>query len=388
MILQRTELLREITDALRQSPVVFLVGPRQCGKTTLARSIAEESGATFLDLEHPADAARLANPLTALEPLRGLVVIDEAQLQPSLFPTLRVLADRTPSPAQFLLLGSASAELVSNVSESLAGRIHFVHMSGFNLGEVGATRWRELWHRGGFPRSLLAASDEASFKWREDFLTTFLERDLRRLGVLVAPDSLRRLWMMIAHCHGQVMNMAEIGRSLGQSHTTVRRHLDILAGALVLRQLQPWYEDISKRQVKSPKIYIRDSGVLHTLLGLPSSSTIESHPKLGSSWEGFVAEHIIQIFGERNCTFWATQAGAELDLLVSHRGRRYGFEVKYADAPRTTKSMHIAIEALKLSKLYVIYPGDRSFALSDSIEAIGIHDLDARATQLKKSGDE
>lgn len=382
MTLPRHDLHRHVEQALTRNPVVSLIGPRQCGKTTLARAIGKAQQATFFDLEHPVDATRLEQPLTALEHLQGLVVIDEAQLQPALFPVLRVLADRHPLSARFLLLGSASPDLASNISESLAGRIHFVHMSGFNLSEVGSEQWRQLWHRGGFPRSFLADTDEDSFKWREDFIATFLERDLRRLGVMVAPESLRRLWMMVAHYHGQVAKFSEIGRSLGENHTTVRRHLDILTGALVLRQLQPWHENTGKRQVKSPKIYVRDSGILHTLLGLPNAATIESHPKLGSSWEGFVIEHIIQAFGERNCMFWATQAGAELDLLVFHKGKRYGFEIKYADAPRTTKSMRVAIETLGLNNLFAVYPGGASYVIDESIEALAIGELEAKLHSL------
>jgi predicted AAA+ superfamily ATPase len=313
------------------------------------------------------------------------VVIDEAQLEPALFPVLRVLADRTPLPVRFLLLGSASPDLASNISESLAGRIHFVNMSGFNLHEVGAPHWRELWHRGGFPRSYLAESDADSFKWREDFIATFLERDLRRLGVMVAPESLRRLWMMIAHYHGQVAKLSDIGRSLGENHTTIRRHLDILEGALVLRQLQPWHENVGKRQVKSPKVYVRDTGILHTLLGLGNAATIESHPKLGASWEGFITERIIEMFGDRNCMFWATQAGAELDLLVLHQGKRYGFEIKYADAPKTTKSMREAIKTLELTKLFIAYPGSKSYVVDEHIEAVGIVDLEAKLRNLAES---
>jgi len=382
MTLPRNHLYHHVEEALTRNPVVSLIGPRQCGKTTLARAIGKSQQATFFDLEHPVDAERLKNPLTALEHLQGLVVIDEAQLQPALFPVLRVLSDRNPLPARFLLLGSASPDLASNISESLAGRIHFVNMSGFNLSEVGKESWRQLWHRGGFPRSFLAQSDDESFQWRENFISTFLERDLRRLGVMVAPESLRRLWMMIAHYHGQVAKLSDIGRSLGENHTTIRRHLDILEGALVLRQLQPWHENIGKRQVKSPKVYVRDSGILHALLGLPNASTIESHPKLGASWEGFATERIIQVFGERNCTFWATQAGAELDLLVFHKGKRYGFEVKYADAPKTTKSMRTAIETLELTKLFIMYPGTTSYVIDETIEALAIDDLESKLISL------
>lgn len=383
MQIPRSILSRQIDAALAENPVVSLLGPRQCGKTTLAREIGQAKGATFFDLEHPADRQRLQQPMTALERLEGLVVIDEAQLEPALFPVLRVLADRNPLPARFLLLGSASPDLSHNISESLAGRIHFINMSGFNMGEVGQEHWRKLWLRGGFPRSFLASGEETSFQWRENFIATFLERDLRRLGVLVAPESLRRLWMMLSHYHGQVANTSEIGRSLGENHTTIRRHLDLLTGALVLRQLQPWFENIGKRQVKSPKIYVRDTGLLHTLLGLASADSLESHPKLGASWEGFVVERIMDFVGERNCTFWAMQTGAELDLLVFKNGKRFGFEVKYADAPATTKSMRVSLSTLNLDRLFIVYPGSGgSFPVDEKIEAVAIQDLEEKLATL------
>lgn len=384
MTVERPDLYRRIRQGLSCNPVVSIQGPRQCGKTTLARIIGAEQSAAFFDLEHPADAARLNEPFTALEHLRGLVVIDEAQLCPALFPVLRVLADRDPLPARFLLLGSASPDLSRDISESLAGRIHFVQMAGFSLAEADSANWRRLWQRGGFPRSYLAESDSESYQWREDFITTFLERDIRRLGIGVPAEALRRLWTMIAHYHGGVAIASEIGRSLGENHTTIRRHLDILSGALVVRQLQPWHENLKKRQIKSPKVYVRDTGLLHTLLGLSNQREIESHPKLGASWEGFVVERIVQVFGERNCMYWATQAGAELDLLVFHAGRRFGFEVKYSDAPRTSKSMHVAINTLKLDKLFVIYPGSGgSFALSPNIAAVPILNLERLVSDLQ-----
>jgi len=383
MALPRSRLLGLVEKGLSDNPVVALIGPRQCGKTTLARVLSKRRPATFFDLEHPTDARRLENPMTTLEPLRGLVIIDEAQLHPGLAPVLRVLADRDDRPATFLLLGSASPDLIRGVSESLAGRIAFVDMSGFGLEEVGSEAWRELWHRGGFPKSFLARDAEASFAWRQDFIRTFLERDLRNLGVQVPVPSLRRLWSMLAHYHGQVGNAAEIGRSLGESGMTVKRHLDILTGALVVRQLQPWHANIGKRQVKSPKLYIRDSGILHALLDLPTPAAVEGHPKLGASWEGFCIENILAWCGERSAWFWATHARAELDLLVQHRGRRFGFEFKFADAPGLTRSMHIAREDLGLERLFVVYPGaGGSFPLDSWAEAVSVKDLGTLLARL------
>jgi uncharacterized protein len=375
--LPRSAKLAQVEQALERSPVVALTGPRQCGKTTLARVIAKRREAVFFDLEHPTDARRLENPMTTLQALKGLVVIDEAQMHPGLAPVLRVLADREDNPATFLLLGSASPDLVKGVSESLAGRIAFVDMSGFDLAETGAEAWRVLWNRGGFPRSFLAKDGDASFAWRRDFIRTFLERDLRNLGIQVPAPSLRRLWSMLAHYHGQVGNAAEIGRSLGESNMTVKRHIDILTGALVVRQLQPWHENLGKRQVKTPKIYIRDSGILHALLELHSEAAVDGHPKLGASWEGFCIENILGWLGERNAWFWSTHSQAELDLLVFHRGLRIGFEFKFSDAPGLTRSMHIARADLKLDRLLVIYPGaGGSYPLADWAEVVAIRDLE------------
>jgi predicted AAA+ superfamily ATPase len=338
--------------------------------------------AHVFDLENPVDVARLAEPQTVLERLRGLVVIDEVQFQPGLFPLLRVLADRRPLPARFLLLGSASPDLVRGSAETLAGRVAFVPMAGFDLAEVGQASRRRLWLRGGFPRAFLATSDDASRRWREDFVQTFLERDIRKFGIEVPAPTLRRLWTMLAHYHGQVWNASELGRSLGEAHTTVRRHLDILSAALMVRQLPPWFENLGKRQVKSPKVYVRDSGVLHTLLGISTIATLESHPKVGASWEGFVIEQVLRRTGERDAYFWATPAGAELDLLVFIRGRRIGFEVKYSDAPRPTKSMAVAQQDLGLDRLLVVYPGNTSYAVRPGLDVVAIADLDGQLDDL------
>lgn len=371
--IERAALLLRTRRALAANPVVALVGPRQCGKTTLARALAATRPAATFDLEDPVGARRLAQPMTALEPLRGLVVIDEIQRDPSLFPVLRVLADRPRTPARFLILGSASPELARAGAESLAGRVAFVEMGGFDLAEVGERSLRRLWLRGGFPRSFLARSDALSAAWREDFVRTFLERDIRNLADIRTPAAqLRRLWTMLAHHHGQIFNSSEIGRSLGESHVTVRRHLDVLTGTLMARELQPWHENLAKRQVKSPKIYLRDAGILHALLGVERFSALESHPCLGASWEGFVLDEAIRIAGERNAFFWATQAGAELDLLLTIGGKRYGVEVKYSDAPGMTKSMRVAMADLGLERLFVAYPGAQRYPLDHRVEALPV----------------
>ena len=369
-MIERTPLLHQLRRTTRTSPVTVLYGPRQCGKTTLARQLVDASSANYFDLEDPVSQRRLSEPMLALRDLRGLVIIDEVQRQPELFPVLRVLTDRTPNPACFLILGSASPELLRQSSESLAGRVTFAEMGGFNLSEVGLEAMRRLWWRGRFPRSFLARSDAESRSWQENFIQTFLERDIREFGVQVPPVALRRLWMMLAHYHGQIWNASEIAGSLGVSHTTVKRHLDILSSALMVRQLQPWHENLGKRQVKSPKTYLRDTGLLHALLGVDSFRFLQGHPKLGASWEGFVIEEILQLVGERSAYFWATQSGAELDLLLLVGGDRYGIEVKYADAPGMTKSIRIAVSDLGLRKLFVVYPGSTSYDLDKRVAVV------------------
>jgi predicted AAA+ superfamily ATPase len=374
-MVDRGKLRRAIEQRLRESPIVALLGPRQCGKTTLAREIGADRNAIYFDLEDPRSAARLAEPMTTLAPLRGLVVIDEVQHAPALFPVLRVLADRPRRPARFLLLGSASAPLAADTAESLAGRVAFVEMSGFTLDELGPASMRRLWLRGGFPRAYLARGDAASARWREDFVRTFLERDLPRLGTRTPAATYRRFWTMLAHTHGNLLNASDIGRSLGESHTTIRRHLDTLCGALVVRQLAPWFENLAKRQVRAPKVYIRDTGLLHTLLGLESFAMLEGHPKLGASFEGFVVEHVVTRVGERNAFFWATPAGAELDLLVHLGSRRIGIEIKYADAPRITRSMHVALEDLGLERLFVVTPAGEPYPLGERVEVCPLPQL-------------
>jgi predicted AAA+ superfamily ATPase len=368
-------LLDKLDAALSRSPIVALTGPRQCGKTTLARAISATRLSRRFDLEDPVDQRRLEAPKATLEPVQGLVILDEVQRRPNLLPLLRVLADRESAPARFLLLGNASPDLARGVSETLAGRVAFVSMSGFSLEEVGTAETWRLWLRGGFPRSYLAEDDAESLAWREDFIQTFLERDLRNLGFDIAPVTLRRLWMMLAHSHGGIFNASALGKSLGIAHTTARRHVDLLTGALVVRQLLPWFENLKKRQVRSPKVYVRDSGLLHALLNIGSRPDLEGHPKLGASWEGLVVEEAIRIAGERNAYFWATPAGAELDMLLFIRGKRVGIEAKYGDAPGLTRSMHVARHDLRLERILVVYPGAVAYALDDNCDVVPLGEL-------------
>ncbi len=371
-MLQRSELLARLHAGLKIGPAVALLGPRQCGKSTIARQLAERSKSTYFDLENPIDQARLSEPMTALGSLRGLIVIDEVQRHPDLFPILRVLLDRKPVKARFLILGSASPDLLRQSSETLAGRISIVEMGGFTLGELVKPQLDRLWLRGGFPRSFLARTEAASAAWREDFIRTFLERDLAQLGVRVPSGTMRRFWTMTAHYSGGIWNGSEIGRSLGEAHTTVKRHLDALSGALVVRVLEPWYVNVGKRLVKSPKVYIRDSGLLHTLLGIGERQQLEGHPVVGGSWEGFVIEQLLARLPKAGAYYWRTQAGAELDLLLLLKGRRIGIEIKRADAPTMTPSMVSALNDLELHRLLVIYPGSTRYALRPKVEVLSL----------------
>jgi predicted AAA+ superfamily ATPase len=374
-MIPRDGALVRLADALRVFPVVALLGPRQCGKTTLARAYAEREPSEFFDLENPVDLRRLTAPMQALEPLSALVIIDEIQRRPELFELIRVLVDRPGNSARFLVLGSASPHLVRDVSESLAGRIGFVDLSGFNLTEVGSGESTKLWVRGGFPLSFLASDDNASLMWRENFIRTFLERDIPQLGITIPAETLRRFWTMVAHFHGQVWNAAQLARSLGASENTARRYLDILAGSFVVRVLPPWYENIGKRQVKAPKVFVRDTGILHALLQVGRLQEVMGHPKLGLSWEGFALEEVLATLDTRAAYYWATHAGAELDLLVTIGGERYGFEFKYADAPTTSRSMHIAIDNLGLKHLWVVYPGQTEYDLKERISVVPVGHL-------------
>ena len=347
-MIERPGALDRLRAALARSPVVVLAGPRQCGKTTLARMLLSARAASYFDLEDPVSLARLAEPATALSGLRGLVVIDEVQRKPDLFPLLRVLADRRPLPARFLVLAGASPELLRQSSESLAGRIEVVPLGGLSLQETGPARLDRLWLRGGFPRAYLARSQGDSHEWRRQFIQTFLERDIPQMGVSIPSTALMRFWTMLAHFHGGVWNAAVPARSLGLSEPTVRRYLDLLAGLFMVRQLPPWHENLGKRQVKAPKVYIPDSGLLHTLLGVKTESDLLSHPACGASWEGFAIEAVLRAVQPDEAYFWATHGGAELDLFLLKDGRRLGIEVKRADAPVVTPSMSIALGDLGL----------------------------------------
>jgi predicted AAA+ superfamily ATPase len=375
-LVERRRHREELEGLLERHPVVGILGARQTGKTTLARQLAAryDGPISFFDLEDPTDQARLAEPMLALRDLRGLIVIDEVQRRPELFPVLRVLADRLERTARFLVLGSASPELLQQTSESLAGRIFYHDLGGFDLDEVGAGSYQRLWLRGGFPRSFLADTDGTSAEWRRGFVRTFLERDLPGLGIQVPAETLRRFWTMIAHYHGQVWNGAELARAFGVSGVTVRRYLDMLTSSLVLRQLPPWFENLGKRQVKSPKVYVADSGLLHTLLGLGSREDVEGHPKVGASWEGFVLREVVERLGARpeEVFFWATHAGAELDLLIVRGRRRLGFELKRTAAPRMTPSIRTARDDLQLESVDVVYPGEHTFPLAERVRALAL----------------
>lgn len=375
MMIGRPIYRKQVETALKRSPVCALLGPRQCGKTTLARAISGKTTSHYFDLESPRDLLRLQNPELALGELTGLVVLDEVQTKPELFPILRVLADRPGTPARFLILGSASPDLIQQSSETLAGRVEFVDLHGFDIGETGKDSARTLWLRGGFPRSFLAENDEDSAAWREGFVRTFLERDLPQFGIRVSAPVMRRFWTMLAHSHGQLWNASELGRALGFSDKTVKGYLDDLSQTYMVRQLQPWFENLGKRQVKSPKIYLRDSGLLHHLLSLDTYEALSGHPKVGASWEGFALELVLRLSHARDAYFWATQSGAELDLLLFEGSRRIGYEFKYSEKPSITKSMRIAMEDLGLAELRIICPGEVRAQLDKNIKAIGITKL-------------
>ncbi len=378
-VIQRPRHLAAVENLLRQFPVVAILGARQIGKTTLARQLANrrKGTVTVFDLESPEDQSLLADPLLALRPTRGLVIIDEVQRRPELFASLRVLVDEPRVPRRFLVLGSASPELLHQSSETLAGRIAYHELDGFGLDDIGANHTLRLWRRGGFPRSFLARSEAQSLTWRRALIGTYLERDIPALGLRLPPATLRRFWMMVAHYHGQVWNASELGRSFGIAHTTVQRYLDVLAETFMVRQLPSWHENIGKRQVKAPKVYIRDSGLLHALLGLGTDREIVSHPKVGASWEGFALETVVARLEARpeECFFWATHQGAELDLLVVRGARRIGFEFKRTTTPSVTRSMRSAQEDLRLSELSVVHAGTRSGSLAPGIRAVAFSRL-------------
>ena len=374
-MLQREAFIQTIQTALGRSRVVSLVGPRQSGKTTLARQFVAPDSINYFDLEDLTSLGRLAEPMTALRDLRGVVVIDEIQRRPDLFPVLRVLSDRDPLPARFLILGSASPDLIKASSESLAGRVETIPVSGFSLAEVGAEALSRHWLRGGFPLSYLAASETDSLAWRKNFIQMLLERDLPQWGVRIPAATLLRFWTMLAHYHGQIWSNAEPARSLGVSEPTVRSYLDILEGVFMVRVLQPWHANLNKRQVKAPKIYFRDSGLLHYLLGVRTELDLLNHPKSGASWEGYAIEEVLKATEPDEAYFWATHSGAELDLLLIKNGRRIGVECKRVDAPRLTPSMNIAMQDLELDRLFVIYPGTLSYPIAEKITGLPISQL-------------
>jgi predicted AAA+ superfamily ATPase len=374
-MIQRTSILSTLKTALSRSRVVVLVGPRQSGKTTLARELLDEDSVNYFDLEDPVGLGRLDEPMTALRPLKGLVVIDEIQRRPDLFPLLRVLADRRGTPARFLILGSASGALMRQTSESLAGRMERIVIDGFSLSELGFESEQHLWLRGGLPLSYLAGSNGDSIAWRKSFIQTLLERDFSQWGVRVAATALHRFWTMVAHYHGQIWNAAGPARALGVSESTTRRYLDLLTDAFMVRQLQPYHANLKKRQVKSPKVYIRDSGLLHQLLGIDSMKNLFSHPKMGVSWEGFVIEQLLKTEPHDEVYFWATHQGAEIDVVLRRGDTLYGVECKRTDTPRLTPSIRIALHDLDLEHVFVIYPGTQRFPLASRVEAIPLQTL-------------
>ncbi len=374
-MIPRSDLRKAVDDALRRSPVVILTGPRQCGKTTLARELVSADSENYFDLEDPASLARLDQPMTALRPLSGLVVIDEVQRLPELFPALRVLVDRSPASAQFLILGSASGALLRQTSESLAGRAERVVMGGFTLGEVGGLEADVLWRRGGLPRSFLAERETDSVSWRSQFIQTMMERDLPQWGVRVPAVALRRFWTILAHYHGQVWNATDPAASMGVGTKAVRHYLDLLTDAYMIRQLQPWHANLRKRQVKAPKVYVRDTGLLHQLLGIATAAELHTHPKLGASWEGFAIEQVLAREPHDDAYFWATQQGAEIDLVLRRGDRLLGVECKRVDAPRMTPSVRIALEDLGLERVVVVYPGERRYAVAERVEAAPLEEL-------------
>jgi len=377
--IRREKELHFLKQRFKTHPIVAILGPRQCGKTTLSAQWARQSAAPLVhrfDLEDSRDLGKLENPQLALEGLRGLVIIDEIQRRPELFPILRVLADRKKR-VQFLILGSASQNLLSQSSESLAGRISYLEITGFTMDTLPKAPYEKLWLRGGFPRSYLAKNSQESLQWREDFISTFFERDLPNLGIQIPAATLRKFWTMLAHYHGQIFNASEIGRSFSASDTTMKRYLDILSGTFLVRQLQPWFYNTSKRLIKRPKIYFRDSGILHALLSTESAADIRSHPKLGASWEGFALEQTIQRLNlkENQCFFWGVHSGAELDLVYQRHGRLFGIEFKYSDAPSLSVSMKSALAELDLKKLWVIYPGEKAYDLHSKVMVLPISDI-------------
>ncbi len=371
--IKRQKDIEAIETIIRSFPVTAILGPRQCGKTTLAREFSPDH---FFDLENPRDMARFANPQLALEDLKGLIVIDEIQLLPELFALLRYLVDQKKEQ-KYLILGSASPVLIKKSGESLAGRIAYYHLGGFGLEDVDKTNLNKLWTTGGFPRSFLAESENQSLIWRENYITTFLSQDIPQLGISIPAHSMRRFWMMLSHYHGQVINFSELARSFSISDVTVRKYIDILEGTFMVRVLHPWHTNLGKRLVKRPKIYLRDSGIFHSLQAIGSWEQLLVHPKLGASWEGFAQECVISSIEKKpwDIFFWSTHSGAEVDLFWQHAGKNWAIEFKYSDAPKLTKSMRIAIQDLLLEHLWIVYPGKESYRLEKNITVIPLHEV-------------
>jgi predicted AAA+ superfamily ATPase len=382
-MINRPSYIDHLSKAMRRSPVTALLGPRQCGKTTLARMFGKNRDTVYFDLESQPDKMRLQNPELALGSLKGTVILDEMQNSPELFNVLRVLADRPGNRARFLILGSASPDLMKKASETLAGRVEFVELTGFTLSEINAKDQQKLWLRGGFPRSFLAQSNADSLAWLEGFIRTFLERDIPQLGITIPSAAMRRFWTMLAHYHGQIWNASELGRAMGLSDKTMRAYLDILTGTFMIRQLMPWHENLGKRQVKAPKIYFRDSGILHQLLSLNDFQALSGHPRVGASWEGFALEQTLNIIGVSQVYFWSTYSGAELDLLFLHKGKRYGVEFKYSEAPVVTKSMRSAMETLNLNYLWIIYPGKTEYPVHKKITVYPLKNIPGLINLIK-----
>lgn len=376
--MKRTTFLRRIGECFRSHPMVGILGPRQCGKTTLARDFIRTLGNKrihYFDLEDPEHLNRLSDPKLALSHLEGLIVIDEVQRMPELFPLLRVLIDRKPRKQRYLILGSASRDLLRQTSESLAGRIVYLELPPFTVLE--ADNVRRLWLRGGFPPAYLAKSNADSMTWRKAYVSTFLERDLPSLGIDCSANTMRRFWMMLAHWNGQVFNASEFARSLDVTSPTIKRYLDILAGTFMIRILKPWHANIHKRQVKSPKVYFQDMGIMHALLNVPDHASLESHPKIGSSWEGFALEQVIRLYraGAEECFFWGTHTNAELDLLITRGNKNIAFEFKYSSTPRITRSMHSALRELELDRITIVCPGNTTYPLAENVRVTNLEQL-------------
>jgi len=372
-IIERQHDCKALSKLMAMFPVVAILGPRQCGKTTLARTLGANH---YFDLENPQDAARLDQPQLALEDLSGLIIIDEIQRMPDMFPLLRYLVDQQKK-RKFVILGSASRDLIRQSSESLAGRIAYHYLGGFRLDDIDPAKMKTLWLRGGLPRSFLARSDEESLVWRNQYVTTFLERDIPQLGINIPARTLRRFWTMLSHYHGQILNYADLGRSFGVSDMTVRKYCEILEGTFMIRILQPWYANIGKRVVKRPKFYLSDSGLFHSLSSIETPQQLSASPKLGASWEGFALDCVCRTLGKQDedLFFWSTHAGAELDLFWQQGGKNWGVEFKYEDAPRLTRSMKTAIEDLQLAGLWVVYPGKASYPLAQNIQTLSLSEV-------------